>query len=107
MCVPGSELALLVRVAVDRVVEEVRADAAVVEQRVALAGRAVAGDRLPARLASMQERQQVALGLARTCSAEAAVGVELGRSRRLALALAQLAARAATGACAVVARGRA
>ena len=41
----GQELALLVRVAIDREVEQVGADAAVVEQRVALARRAVAGDR--------------------------------------------------------------
>ena len=40
------ELALLVRAAVDGEVEEVGADAAVVEQRVALARRAVADDRL-------------------------------------------------------------
>ncbi len=46
MCVPGSEPAVLVRVAVDRVVEEVGADPAVVEQRVALARRAVADDLL-------------------------------------------------------------
>ena len=37
MCVPGQEAALLVRVAVDGEVEEVGADAAVVEQGVALA----------------------------------------------------------------------
>ena len=43
---PRRVLALLVRVPVDRVVEEVRADAAVVEQRVALPGRAVADDLL-------------------------------------------------------------
>ena len=41
----GQELPLLVRVAVDRELEEVRTDAAVVEQRVPLARGAVAGDR--------------------------------------------------------------
>ena len=52
----GQEVALLVRVAVDRVVEEVGADAAVVEQRVALGRRAVADDRAcPARLSVDQE----------------------------------------------------
>ena len=40
------QVALLVRVEVDGVVEEVRADAAVVEQRVALGRRAVADDPL-------------------------------------------------------------
>ena len=40
------ELALLVGVAVHGVVEEIGADAAIIEQRVALARRAVAGDRL-------------------------------------------------------------
>ena len=46
MCVPGVYDALLVRVPVDGVVEEVGADPAVVEERVALAGRAVARDLL-------------------------------------------------------------
>ena len=45
MWVPGRN-ALLVGVAVDRELEQVRPDAAVVEQRVALAGGAVAGDAL-------------------------------------------------------------
>ena len=43
------EAAVLVGIAVDREVEEVGADAAVVEQRVALARRAVAADRLALR----------------------------------------------------------
>ena len=42
------------RVAVDRVVEEISADAAVVEQRVALARRAVAHDCLPCGAASIK-----------------------------------------------------
>ncbi len=46
MCVPGGELALLVGIAIDGEVDEVRADSAVVEQRVALARCAVAGDAL-------------------------------------------------------------
>ena len=41
MC-PRRESRVLVRVAVDRVVEEVGTDPAVVEERVAFAGRAVA-----------------------------------------------------------------
>src|SRR5262245_46866480 len=40
----GKKPVVLVRVPVDRVLEEVGADAAVVEQRIALAGRTVAGD---------------------------------------------------------------
>ena len=56
------EAAVLVGVAVDREVEEVGADAAVVEQRVALAGRAVAADPLALLLGRDQERQQLALG---------------------------------------------
>ena len=59
MWVPGVNLPVLVRVAVDRVVEEVRADAAVVQQRVALPGRAVAGDRLAGALGVDQELEQL------------------------------------------------
>ena len=63
MCVPGQEPALLVRVAVDRVVEQVGADPAVVEQRVALARRAVAGDALALAPLGDQELEQAPLGL--------------------------------------------
>ena len=57
------EAAVLVGVAVDGEVEEVGADAAVVEQRVALARRAVAArSRLPCSLRGDQEREQLALG---------------------------------------------
>src|SRR5882724_887061 len=57
------ELALLVRAAIHRVVEEVRPDAAVVQQGVALAGCAVAGDGLALALGSDQEIEELALGL--------------------------------------------
>ena len=50
---PGSELSVLIRVAVDRVVQEIAADAAVVEQRVAFARRTVADDVFPWLLISM------------------------------------------------------
>ena len=60
---PRRVLALLVRVPVDRVVEEVRPDAAVVEQRVALAGRAVADDLLALAPQPDQELEQRALRL--------------------------------------------
>ena len=56
------ELALLVRIGVDGEVEEIGADAAVVEQRVALARRAVADDLLAAFFRVDQERQELALG---------------------------------------------
>ena len=75
---PGQELALLVRVAVDRVVEEVGADAAVVEQRVALARRAVAAT-LAVVLGLDQELEQLALGLL-DLLVEAAVALERRRS---------------------------
>ena len=63
MCVPGKELPLLVRVAVDGEVEQVGADAAVVEKRVALAGGAVAGHPLALPPAVDQELEQAPLGL--------------------------------------------
>ena len=56
------ERALLVRVAIHGVVEEVRADAAVVQQRVALARRPVADDALPSSFASMRKSSRSALG---------------------------------------------
>ena len=89
MCVPGQEVALLVRVAVDRVVEEVGADAAVVEQRVALAGRAVAGDRFPRRLAAIRNSSSLRL-VSRTCSRERGVVRRARRGRPRSLARAQL-----------------
>jgi hypothetical protein len=67
----GGELALLVGIAVDGVVEEVRADAAVVEQRVALARRAVAAIVLPARFASIRNSRSRAWS-PWTCSSNAA-----------------------------------
>ena len=85
---PGQELALLVRVAVDRELEQVGADAAVVEQRVALAGRAVAGDPLALASACDQELEQAPLRLldlsARTSRAPSSVSkpsVALARRR--------------------------
>src|SRR6266850_7300308 len=57
------ELALLVRAAIHRVVEEVRPDAAVVQQGVALAGCAVAGNGLALALGGDQEIEELALGL--------------------------------------------
>jgi hypothetical protein len=54
------EAAVLIGVSVDREVEEVGADGAIVEERVALAGRAVAADPLALVLGADQERKQVA-----------------------------------------------
>src|SRR5512147_1618882 len=59
----GQELPLLVRVAVDRELEQVGADAAVVEQRVSLAGSAVADDAFAIATALDQELEQLPLGL--------------------------------------------
>ena len=66
------EAAVLVGIAVDGEVEEVGADAAVVEQRVALARRAVAADAsCPASLAAIRNDSSLRL-VRRTCSANAA-----------------------------------
>ena len=56
------EAAVLVGIAIDREVQEVGADAAVVEQRVALARGAVSADALALVLGRDEERQQLALG---------------------------------------------
>src|SRR5712664_1452060 len=57
------ESPVLVGVPIDRVVEEVRSDAAVVEQGVPLPGRAVARDGFAPALGSDEEFQQPPLGL--------------------------------------------
>ena len=59
----GQELPLLDRTAVDRVGEQVRPDAAVVKQRVALARGAVSGHRPSLTGSSEEEAEQVALDL--------------------------------------------
>src|SRR5208282_3038468 len=56
--------ALLVGISVNRVVEKIGAYAAIVEQGIALARRAVAGDRFAAALRLDQKAQQLALGRA-------------------------------------------
>src|SRR5690606_29035401 len=58
----GGVLALLVRIPIHSEVEEIRPDAAVVEQRVALAWRAVADDLLAGPFRLDEEAQDVALG---------------------------------------------
>ena len=85
----GREAAVLVGIAVDREVEEVGADAAVVEQRVALARRAVAADASCPAPWRDQERQQVALGAAHLLG-EARIGLDLEEAA-LDLVLEQLA----------------
>src|SRR6266480_8106600 len=62
---PRKEEALLVRAAVDHVVEEVTAYPAVVEQRVPLRRRSVADDRLPVALSADEEVEQSPLHLPR------------------------------------------
>ena len=56
----GREAAVLIRIAIDREVEEILADAAIVEQRVALPGRAVAADPLALSLQVDQRGEQIA-----------------------------------------------
>src|SRR5262249_57563245 len=58
---PGRERSLLVRVAVDRVVEEVLPDPAIVEQGVALARGAVAHDLLAVTAQSDEQVEQCVL----------------------------------------------
>ena len=70
------KLAVLVRIAVDRVVQEIGADAAIVQQRVALARRAVADNLLAGAAGRDQELQQLALGLLDLLG-EVQVGVQL------------------------------
>jgi hypothetical protein len=60
----GEESTVLVGIAVDRVIQEVGPDAAVVEERVAFARRPVARDALALPLGVDQEPEQVSLGLA-------------------------------------------
>ena len=82
MCVPGREEAVLVRVAVDRVVEQVGADPAVVEQRVALARGAVADDLLALAAEPDQELEQRPLRLLHVLGEPR---VALGRAQALVL----------------------
>ena len=64
MCVPGRNLPCLYGFRSTVKSRKSVADAAVVEQRVALAGSAVADDRLAGALGRDQQLQQLALGLA-------------------------------------------
>src|SRR5581483_3695828 len=57
-----SELAVLVRVTVDGIVDEIRADTAVVEQRVAFARRSVADNRFARAFGLDEKVQQATLG---------------------------------------------
>ena len=81
------EVALLVRVEVARVVDEVAADAAVVEQRVALRRSAVRRrSGCPRALRAIRNSSRSALRPAATSLGEAEVGLEARRSRRRARA---------------------
>jgi len=57
----GQESSLLLRVAIDRVINEILADAAVIQERVSLGRRTIAGDGLAIALCLDQEFEQVAL----------------------------------------------
>ena len=63
MCVPGQELALLVRIPVNRVVEKVGPNPAIIEQGVPLARSTVARDVLAFPPSGDQELQEPSLGL--------------------------------------------
>src|SRR5260370_1844876 len=97
------EVALLVRVQVAGVVDEVRADAAVVEKRVALRRRAVANYAQGLLLEVDQEVEDLALVLL-DAAAVAEIGVELLESGG-ALSPAQLACRLGLGLLAVFGMG--
>jgi hypothetical protein len=56
----GGEAAVLVGVSVDREVEEIGSDSAIVEERIALAGRTVPADPFALVLGRDQERKEVA-----------------------------------------------
>jgi len=75
----GQIPSLFVRAAIDSVIEKIRANAAIVKQRVAFAGRAITGDGFAGTLGVDQKIQQASLGfddaLAETC-----VNVELLKS---------------------------
>src|ERR1700730_4909350 len=58
----GQEFAVLMRIAIDGVVDEVGADGAIIQQGVALARRAVASDVFSAALGLDEEFEQLALG---------------------------------------------
>ena len=75
----GREPAVLVRVAIDRELEEVGADPAIVQQRIALARSAVAADHLAGILGRDQERQQPTFG-ARHPLGERGVGRDLAKA---------------------------
>src|ERR1700680_3522753 len=78
----GRVLALFVWVAVDREIDEIRADAAIIEQRVALARSAIADDTLAGALSPNQKREQRTLGLAYPFG-EGRIGCKLPESRPL------------------------
>ena len=77
------EPAVLVRVAVDGVVEEVGADAAVVEQRVALAGRAVADDLLAVAAEARSAARAARASTPSTSLREARVALRVAQPLRL------------------------
>ncbi len=95
MCVPGVYLPCLYGFAIHGEIEEVGANAAVVEQRVAFARSTVADDSLALALGVDQEFEQLALGLLHLL-AEVRVGLEPLRHRASPRAPAARAARSVT-----------
>ena len=85
------EAAVLVGIAVDGELEEVGTDAAIVQERVALARRAIAADGLAVALRLDQERQELALG-ALDLLGKGGIGLEIAET----LSCARAASRSAT-----------
>ena len=77
----GKKFSLLVGIAIDSVIQEIGADAAIVEQGVAFARCAVAGDLLAFALHADQKLQQLALGFLHLFG-EIGVGAPSRQSRR-------------------------
>src|SRR6476660_6247782 len=59
----GGELAVLVHIAIDQKIGEIRSDAAIVQKRVALAWRSIADDLLSSVLGVDEEGEELVLGL--------------------------------------------
>src|SRR6266851_1350909 len=79
---PRQVLSLLVRADVHRIIEEVRSNSAIVEERVGLRGRAIPGDTLPLAFRVDEKTDQIALDLF-DLGAERSIGVRVADSARL------------------------
>src|SRR5260370_40825260 len=75
-------MSLLVRADVHRIIEEVRSNSAIVEERVGLRGRAIPGDTLPRAFRGDEKTDQIALDLC-DLAGEQSIGVRIPDSARL------------------------